>query len=79
MKKEYFTIPNLMGYFRILLIPVFCVLYYHSENAGCFYGAVPVFFIFLFFFYSFMGRLLFYVFRFCRIFLTGKLQDIFIR
>ena len=34
MKKEYFTIPNLMGYFRILLIPVFCVLYYHSENAG---------------------------------------------
>ena len=42
MKKEYFTIPNLMGYFRILLIPVFCVLYYHSENAGCFYGAVIV-------------------------------------
>ena len=27
MKKEYFTIPNLMGYFRILLIPVFCILY----------------------------------------------------
>ena len=42
MKKEYFTIPNLMGYFRILLIPVFCILYYHSENAGCFYGAVIV-------------------------------------
>lgn len=42
MKNEYFTIPNLMGYFRILLIPVFCVLYYHSENAGCFYGAVIV-------------------------------------
>ena len=31
-----------MGYFRILLIPVFCILYYHSENAGCFYGAVIV-------------------------------------
>lgn len=27
MKKEYFTIPNLMGYFRILMIPVFAVLY----------------------------------------------------
>lgn len=23
-KKEIFSIPNLMGYFRILLIPVFC-------------------------------------------------------
>ena len=23
MKKEYFNIPNLMGYFRIILIPVF--------------------------------------------------------
>lgn len=26
-KKEIFTIPNLMGYFRILMIPVFCWLY----------------------------------------------------
>ena len=41
MKKEYFTIPNLMGYFRRMQA-------------------------------AFMGRLLFYVFRFCRIFLTGK-------
>ncbi len=26
-KKELFTIPNLMGYFRLLMIPVFCYLY----------------------------------------------------
>lgn len=26
-KKEIFSIPNIMGYFRILLIPVFCYLY----------------------------------------------------
>lgn len=26
-KKEIFSIPNLMGYFRILMIPVFCYLY----------------------------------------------------
>ena len=26
-RKEIFSIPNIMGYFRILLIPVFCYLY----------------------------------------------------
>ena len=26
-KQEIFSIPNLMGYFRILMIPVFCYLY----------------------------------------------------
>lgn len=31
-KSEYFTIPNLMGYFRILIIPVFMYLYYHAES-----------------------------------------------
>ena len=31
-KKEIFSIPNLMGYFRILLIPVFCHLYLTAEN-----------------------------------------------
>ena len=30
--KEIFSIPNLMGYFRILLIPVFCVLYLNAES-----------------------------------------------
>lgn len=31
-KNEYFTIPNMMGYFRILLIPVFLYMYYHAET-----------------------------------------------
>lgn len=31
-KSEYFSIPNIMGYFRILLIPVFLYLYYHAES-----------------------------------------------
>lgn len=31
-KKDYFTIPNLMGYFRILMIPVFLWLYYSAET-----------------------------------------------
>lgn len=34
MKKEYFTIPNLMGYLRILLLPVFLYLYYHAQSLG---------------------------------------------
>lgn len=32
MKKEYFNIPNLMGYFRILLIPVFLYFYFCGET-----------------------------------------------
>lgn len=32
MLKEYFSIPNLMGYFRILMIPVFLYTYYHAES-----------------------------------------------
>lgn len=32
-RKEYFTIPNMMGYFRILMIPVFLYLYYHAETS----------------------------------------------
>lgn len=30
-KKEIFSIPNIMGYFRILMIPVFCYLYLHDR------------------------------------------------
>ena len=30
--KEIFSIPNLMGYFRILLIPVFCYLFFSAET-----------------------------------------------
>lgn len=30
-KKDFFTIPNMMGYFRILIIPVFLWLYYSAD------------------------------------------------
>ena len=30
--KEIFSIPNLMGYFRILLIPVFSWIYIHADG-----------------------------------------------
>lgn len=31
-KKEIFSIPNLMGYFRIFMIPVFCYLYIGKQR-----------------------------------------------
>ena len=31
-KKEIFSIPNIMGYFRIILIPVFCYMYINAES-----------------------------------------------
>ena len=31
LKKDYFNIPNMMGYFRILMIPVFLYLYFHEQ------------------------------------------------
>lgn len=34
-KRELWTIPNILGYIRLLLIPVFAVLYLH----GCYGGA----------------------------------------
>lgn len=33
-KSVYFNIPNLLGYFRILLIPLFLVLYTRADSAG---------------------------------------------
>ena len=43
-KKEIFSIPNLMGYFRILLIPVFCYLYITAETEQEYlYAALVVF------------------------------------
>ena len=33
-KSEYFTIPNLMGYFRILLVPIFLWLFVKSEHTA---------------------------------------------
>ena len=43
--KEYFSIPNLMGYFRILLIPVYLFLYIRAETMEeyCMAGASCLF------------------------------------
>lgn len=40
--KEYFSIPNLMGYFRILLIPVYLFLYIRAETTEEYYVAAVV-------------------------------------
>lgn len=37
--KEIFSIPNLMGYFRILLIPVFCYVYCTAQSTRDYYIA----------------------------------------
>ena len=37
--KKYFTIPNLMGYFRILMLPVFLVLYLKADTKEEYYAA----------------------------------------
>ena len=34
MKKEYFSIPNLLGYFRILMLPIFLYQYYHADSTA---------------------------------------------
>lgn len=41
-KKEYFSIPNLMGYFRIVLLPVFLILYYHADSGALSIAALVV-------------------------------------
>lgn len=42
-KKEIFSIPNILSYFRIALIPVFVVLYVHSyDGVGYHFAAVGV-------------------------------------
>ena len=42
MVKEYFSIPNLMGYFRILMIPVFLYLYSHADSPEDFFAAFVI-------------------------------------
>lgn len=43
-KEEIWSVPNLMGYFRILLIPVFCWIFLTAETVSDYYkaGAVVV-------------------------------------
>ena len=40
--QELYSIPNCMGYFRILLIPLFCFLYLNAEDRGDYYLAAGV-------------------------------------
>ena len=37
LKKEVFTIPNIMGYFRIILIPIFLYIYYNATSIRDYY------------------------------------------
>lgn len=37
LKKEIFSIPNLMGYFRIILIPLFLYIYYNATSVKDYY------------------------------------------
>ena len=41
-KKEIWSIPNIMGYFRILLIPVYLYVYYHAEGNTGYMAAAAV-------------------------------------
>ena len=41
-KSEYFSIPNLLGYFRILLIPLYLVLYYRAETSWDYFIAALI-------------------------------------
>ena len=41
-RKEIFSIPNILGYFRILLIPVFMTLYFKAEKPSDYFAAAVV-------------------------------------
>lgn len=41
-KEEIWSIPNCMGYFRILLIPVFCIIYLNAESMKDYYIAAGI-------------------------------------
>lgn len=41
-KKELLSIPNLMGYFRIVLIPVFAVVYIRADSLKDYYIAAAI-------------------------------------
>lgn len=42
LKKEIFSIPNIMGYARIILIPIFVWTYYTAEEMMDYYFAAFV-------------------------------------
>lgn len=40
--SEYFSIPNLMGYFRIILAAVYMFLFYNSLDGGAYWPVIAV-------------------------------------
>ncbi|MBR2952146.1 MAG: CDP-alcohol phosphatidyltransferase family protein [Clostridia bacterium] len=70
-KKEIFSIPNLMGYLRILLIPIFVYLYLNADSIGFYLaaGAVILFSALLDFADGFVAR------RFNMVTDLGKMLD----
>ena len=46
MKKdilhEYFSIPNILSYFRLILIPVYLVVYFSADDERGYYWAALV-------------------------------------
>lgn len=40
--KEYFSIPNLMGYFRIILVPIYMVLFFEYLGGGVYWPVIVV-------------------------------------
>ncbi len=41
-RKELLSIPNCMGYFRILLIPLFCIIYIRADSIIDYYAAAGI-------------------------------------
>ena len=41
-KREYFSIPNLMGYLRIVLVPVYLWVYLTAQNSRDYYLAAGI-------------------------------------
>ena len=41
-KKDLFTIPNLLSLFRLVLIPVYVVIYFHAETPPDYYLAAGI-------------------------------------
>ena len=44
-KKEIYSIPNLLSYFRIILIPIFVVIYLKADSPAGYYEAAFVLFL----------------------------------
>ncbi len=42
LKKDIFTVPNILSLFRLLLIPVYIVIYLNAEDTGDFYLAAAI-------------------------------------